>query len=100
MFDGAANSIPQCQRRHLFGQSKKVYQANGCSEHGMIVNELLHDANHAYELGFSRQSISRMRFGSIPSEMIMSVMKHETAEFAKLNAAYCRRYVSKSDINH
>jgi hypothetical protein len=62
---------------HIFSDSQKgfIKKSNGCSEHGIILNELLHNANRNKE-GLVVMAIDFTNaFGSVPHELIMSTMK-------------------------
>jgi hypothetical protein len=61
----------------IFSDSQKgfIKKTNGCSEHGIILNELFHNANRNRE-GLVVTAIDFTNaFGSVPHELIMSTMK-------------------------
>jgi hypothetical protein len=64
-------------RVHLFSDSQKgfIQKSNGCSEHGIILNELLHDANRRKEPLIVTAIDFTNAFGSVPHQLIMSAMK-------------------------
>jgi hypothetical protein len=65
----------QLQSPPLLGQSKCFIQkTNGCSEHGIILSELLHDANRKNEVLIVAVIDFTNAFGSVPHELIMTMM--------------------------
>jgi hypothetical protein len=55
--------------------SRFIQKTNGCTEHAIILNELMHDANrNRKNLVMTAIDFSNA-FGSVPYEMIMSVME-------------------------
>jgi 3-dehydroquinate dehydratase len=62
---------------HIFSDCQKgfIKKTNGCSEHGIILNELLYNAKRNRE-GMVVTAIDFTNaFGSVPHELIMSTMK-------------------------
>jgi hypothetical protein len=61
----------------LFADSQKgfIQKTNGCSEHGIILNELLHDANRNKEALIVTAIDFTNAFGSVPHQLIMSTMQ-------------------------
>jgi hypothetical protein len=52
-----------------------IKKANGCSEHGILLNELLHDANRNKDNLIVTAIDFTNAFGSVPHGMIMSAMR-------------------------
>jgi hypothetical protein len=74
--DGTRHSSSELESANLFAQSKWfIINTNGCSEHGMILSELLHNANRSHESLIVRAIDFTNAFGSVPHELIMSVMR-------------------------
>jgi hypothetical protein len=63
---------------HLFSDSQKglIKKTSGCNEHGIIVNERLHDANRKKEPLIMTGIDFTNAFGSVPHDLIMSTMTH------------------------
>jgi hypothetical protein len=63
--------------RHLFSDSHKgfIKKTNGCSEHGIILNALLHDASRGRKNLIITAIDFTNAFGSVPHDLIMSTMK-------------------------
>jgi hypothetical protein len=62
---------------HIYSDCQKgfIKKTNGCSEHGILLNELLYDA-HRNKEGLVVTAIDFTNaFGSVPHELIMSVMR-------------------------
>jgi hypothetical protein len=62
---------------YIYSDSQKgfIKKTNGCSEHGIILNELLHNVHRNRE-GLVVTAIDLTKaFGSVPHELIMSAMK-------------------------
>jgi hypothetical protein len=61
----------------LFSESQKgfIKKATGCSEHGIILNELLHNAKQNRKSLIVTATDFTNAFGSLPHELIMSTMK-------------------------
>jgi hypothetical protein len=61
----------------IFSDSQKgfIKKTNGCSEHGIILNELFHNANRNRENLVVTAIDFTNAFGSVPHELIMSTMK-------------------------
>jgi hypothetical protein len=61
----------------IFSDNQKgfISKANGCSEHGMILNELLQNASRSHESLVATAIDVTNAFGSVPHELIMSVMR-------------------------
>jgi hypothetical protein len=61
---------------HLFsdGQKSFIKKINGCSEHGIILNELLHDANQKKEPLIVTAINFAHTFRSVQHELIISAM--------------------------
>jgi hypothetical protein len=65
------------QKYQLFSDHQKgfIQKANGCTEHGIILNELFHDARrNNKELLITAIDFTNA-FGSVPHELILSTMK-------------------------
>jgi hypothetical protein len=62
---------------HIYSDSQKgfIRKTNGCSEHGIILNELLHKANRRRENLVVTAIDFTNAFGSVPHELIMSTMR-------------------------
>jgi hypothetical protein len=62
---------------HLYSDNQKgfIKNTNGCSEHGIILNELLHDASRRKKDLIATAIDFTNAFGSVPHELIMSAMK-------------------------
>jgi hypothetical protein len=62
---------------HIFSDNQKgfIAKTNGCSEHGIILNELLHDANRNRDNLVVTAIYFTNAFGSVPHELIMSAMR-------------------------
>jgi hypothetical protein len=62
---------------HIFSDSQKgfIKKTNGCSEHGILLNELLHNANRNRENLVVTAIDFTNAFGSVPHDLIMSVMR-------------------------
>jgi hypothetical protein len=62
---------------HVFSDCQKgfIKKTNGCSEHGIILNELLHNANRNRESLIVTAIDFTNAFGSVPHDLIMSMMK-------------------------
>jgi hypothetical protein len=62
---------------HIFSDSQKgfIKKTNGCSEHSIILNELLHNANRNRESLIMTAIDFTNAFGSVPHELIMMTMK-------------------------
>jgi hypothetical protein len=62
---------------HIFSDNQKgfIKKTNGCSEHGIILNELLHNAHRNKESLVVTAIDFTNAFGSVPHELIMSTMK-------------------------
>jgi hypothetical protein len=65
------------RRVHLFSDTQKgfIQKTNGCSEHAIILNELLHDANRRNEALIVTAIDFTNAFGSVPHGLIMSAMR-------------------------
>jgi hypothetical protein len=61
----------------IFSDTQKgfIKKTNGCSEHGIILNELLHNANRTRDTLVVTAIDFTNAFGSVPHELIMSTMK-------------------------
>jgi hypothetical protein len=61
----------------IFSDSQKelIRETNGCSEHGIILNELLHNANRNRESLVVTAIDFTNAFGSVPHDLIISAMK-------------------------
>jgi hypothetical protein len=62
---------------HLYSDPQKgfIRKTNGCTEHGIILNELFNDANRNHK-GLIITAIDFTNaFGSVPHELILSTMK-------------------------
>jgi hypothetical protein len=70
--------LPRHQRKisTFLRPSERIYQKkNGCTEHGIILNELIHDARRNNK-GLVVTAIDFTNaFGSVPHELILSAMK-------------------------
>jgi hypothetical protein len=64
-------------RVHLYSDSQKgfIKSTNGCSEHGIILNELLNNANRMRRELIVTAIDFTNAFGSVPHDLIMSTMK-------------------------
>jgi hypothetical protein len=62
---------------HIYSDNQKgfIKKTNGCSEHGIKLNELLHDARRNNESLIVTAIDFTNAFGSVPHELIMSVMQ-------------------------
>jgi hypothetical protein len=62
---------------HLSSDSQKgfIQKTNGCSEHGIILNELLNDANRNNKALIVIAIDFTNEFGSVPHELIMTTMQ-------------------------
>jgi hypothetical protein len=62
---------------HIFSNSQKgfIKKTNGYSEHGMILNELLHNAHWNRENLVVTAIDFTNTFGSVPHDLIISTMK-------------------------
>jgi hypothetical protein len=62
---------------HLFSDSQKgfIKKTIGRSEHGIILNEVLHEANRRKQALIVTAIDFTNAFGSVPHELIMSVMR-------------------------
>jgi hypothetical protein len=62
---------------HIFSDSQKgfIKKTNGCNEHSIILNELLHNANRNRESLIVTAIDFTNVFGSVPHELIVSTMK-------------------------
>jgi hypothetical protein len=62
---------------HLFSDSQKgfIKKTNGCSEHGILLNELFHDARRNHKDLVVTAIDFTNAFGSVPHELILSTMK-------------------------
>jgi hypothetical protein len=62
---------------NIFSDSQKgvIKKTNGCSEHILILNELLHNANRNRGSLIVTAIDFTNAFGSVPHELIMSTMK-------------------------
>jgi hypothetical protein len=73
-----ARSFQDINKDHqLFSDHQKgfIKRTNGCTEHGIILNELFHDANRNHK-GLVITAIDFTNaFGSVPHELILSTMK-------------------------
>jgi hypothetical protein len=61
----------------IFSDTQKgfIQKTNGCSEHGILLNEVLYEA-HRNETGLVVRAIDFTNaFGSVPHELIMSTMR-------------------------
>jgi hypothetical protein len=65
----------------VFSDSQKgfIQKTNGCSEHGIILNELLYNAHRNKEDLVVTAIDFTNAFGSVPHELIMSVMKQRNS---------------------
>jgi hypothetical protein len=63
-------------RYHIFNDSQKgfIEKTNGCSEHAILLNELLNHANRQRKDLVTTAIDFTNAFGSVPHEMILSVM--------------------------
>jgi hypothetical protein len=62
---------------HLYSDHQKgfIKKTNGCTEHGIILNELFHDANrHHKDLVVTAIDFTNA-FGSVPHDLILSTME-------------------------
>jgi hypothetical protein len=64
-------------RFKMFNEAQKgfIKKTNGCSEHGIILNELLHDAQRKRKDLIITAIDFTNAFGSVPHELIMSALK-------------------------
>jgi hypothetical protein len=62
---------------HIYSDSQKgfIQKANGCSEHAILLNEILHQASRRHEDLIVTAIDFANAFGSVPHDLIMSVMK-------------------------
>jgi hypothetical protein len=65
------------KRYNIFSDSQKgfIKKTNGCSEHGIMLNELLYDARRERKNLVMTTIDSTNAFGSVPHELIMSMMR-------------------------
>jgi hypothetical protein len=61
----------------IFSDSQKgfIKKTNGCIEHGIVLNEPLHNANRTRDTLMVTAIDFTNGFGSAPHELIMSTMK-------------------------
>jgi hypothetical protein len=62
---------------HFFADSQNsfIQKTSGCSEHGIIFNELLHIANRNNEALIVTTIDFTRAFGSVPQELVMTTMQ-------------------------
>jgi hypothetical protein len=62
---------------HLYSDSQKgfIKKTNGCTEHGIMLNELMYQARRRKESLIATAIDFTNAFGSVPHDLIMSVMK-------------------------
>jgi hypothetical protein len=64
-------------RNRIFSDSQKgfIQKTNGCSEHGIMLNELLYNAHRNRDDLIVTAIDFTNAFGSVPHELIMSTMR-------------------------
>jgi hypothetical protein len=76
VFGGASISTDQLENENLLGYTKRFHPGtNGCSQHGIPLNERLYEA-HRNRTNLVGTAIDFTNaFGSVPHELIMSTME-------------------------
>jgi hypothetical protein len=60
---------------YVYDRAQLIAKTNGCREHGMILNELPHNANRNHEdLAVTAINFTDA-FESVPQELVMSVLR-------------------------
>jgi hypothetical protein len=65
---------------HIFSDNQKgfIKKTNGCSEHGIILNELLHNANRNQESLIMAAIDFANAFGSVQHDLSMAILRQRT----------------------